>query len=364
MPWGRFLRGQGSGTVDFFEVSDSSGLGIAFRGLELRQKAKSADWCGGRLGCLFLHFLPACWKVYADRADHLHTILKPHNLGALQSVGNCSPLFADPRDLHSVRHLGYVGWGGPSHYLHLALSPKPHPMSSYRIFGIVLACLAATSCVSQEKYDEAVTTAQMYQRSAHDNAEYIAQLQGENASLKMAMDKSGGMHEGVIDAAYTADIDERLASLQKLLAGSGYSKDEVTLLDIEGGYGFSMSASVLFPSGSAQVSSDGQELLVQMAKSIGTGSYERLWIRGHSDSDKVTKPATLKLYPHGNLQLSADRALEVATVLFAKGGLDKLKMAIAGLGSSLPVASNESPEGKSANRRVEIFVIENPTEGE
>jgi chemotaxis protein MotB len=237
-------------------------------------------------------------------------------------------------------------------------------MRSIRLIGVALACLTATSCISQAKYDDAVNTAQMYQRSAHDNAEYIAQLQAENASLKGAMENNPIIIEGVVDAAYTADIDARLASLRNLLAGTGHSSDEVTLLEVEGGYGFSMSDSVLFSSGSAQISSDGQALLTEMAKTIGAGAYERLWIRGHSDSDKVTKPATLKLYPKGNLQLSADRALEVAAILSERGGLDMAKMAIAGLGSSLPVASNETNEGKSANRRVEIFVIEDQTAGE
>ncbi|MFT4709141.1 MAG: chemotaxis protein MotB [Bacteroidia bacterium] len=235
-------------------------------------------------------------------------------------------------------------------------------MRPIRLIGTLLACLAAASCVTQAKYDEALDTAQLYQRSAHDNAEYIAQLQAENAGLRSSMDESMPMQEGVIDAAYTADIDERLASLQGLLNGMGRGSDQVTVLDVEGGYGFSVSDSVLFTSGSAVISTDGQALLISLAGSIAKGDFQRIWIRGHSDSDKVTKASTLQRYPHGNLQLSSDRALEVAALLANRGGLPMSKMAIAGLGSSLPVASNATPEGKSSNRRVEIFVIEDSVE--
>ena len=231
-------------------------------------------------------------------------------------------------------------------------------MRTQRLLGTLFACLAATSCVSQAKYDEALDTALLYQRDAHDNAEYIAQLQAENKGLRTSMDERGPLVEGVVDAAYTADIDERLASLQGLLSGMGRGSDQVTVLEIEGGYGYSLSDSVLFTSGSTAISTDGQALLLQMASSINQGEFQRLWIRGHSDSDKVTKASTLKRYPHGNLQLSSDRALEVAALLANRGGLPMSKMAIAGLGSSLPVATNETAEGKAENRRVEIFIIE------
>ncbi|MDG1498982.1 MAG: OmpA family protein [Planctomycetota bacterium] len=231
-------------------------------------------------------------------------------------------------------------------------------MRPIRLIGTLVACLAATSCISQAKYDEAVDTAQLYQRQAHDSSEYIAQLQAENAGLRTSMEQRPAMEEGVIDAAYTADIDERLASLQGLLHGMGRGSDQVTVLDVEGGYGFSVSDSVLFTSGSAAISTDGQALLINLAGSIAQGDFQRIWIRGHSDSDKVTKPSTLERFPHGNLQLSSDRALEVAALLANRGGLPMSKMAIAGLGSSMPVASNDTPEGKSSNRRVELFIIE------
>jgi chemotaxis protein MotB len=79
-------------------------------------------------------------------------------------------------------------------------------------------------------------------------------------------------------------------------------------------------------------------------------------VRGHTDSDPVVRPATLQKFPHGNLQLSAARAVEVASVLTASGGVPKDMVAVAGFGPYEPLVTNDSADNKRLNRRVEIFV--------
>jgi flagellar motor protein MotB len=219
---------------------------------------------------------------------------------------------------------------------------------------LALSCFALASCVSQAKYDDALSTAQMYQRAAHDNDQYIAQLQGENQRLQQQL---GAFEEGVVDASYAADIDDRLAALRGMLSGMGQSSDLVTTFVVDGGYGYSMESSVLFGSGSAEVSPEGRQVLAGLAKEIASGSFERIWIRGHTDSVPVKKPSTLERFPAGNLELSSARALGVA-VLLAGQGLPMDRLAVAGLGASQPVADNSTDAGKAQNRRVEIFVIE------
>jgi len=222
---------------------------------------------------------------------------------------------------------------------------------------LFLSCLALGSCVTQAKYDDAFQTGQMYQREAHDNAEYIAQLEAERAQWEKGMPDMAVDVVDVVDAAYTEDIDARLASLRSMLSGIGHDVNEVSMFEVEGGYGYSVANSVVFSSGSAVLSNDGRELIGAMAKEIAAKPYQRVWIRGHTDGDPVKKPATLKLYPYGNIQLSSARALEVAMAL-KSGGLPSNKLAVAGLGASQPVASNKTAEGKAQNRRVEIFVID------
>ena len=91
-------------------------------------------------------------------------------------------------------------------------------MSKLTVLSAVLLC---ASCVTQSKYDEALETAQMYQRAAHDNAEYIAQLESRLNNMEAMPMPSAD----TIDASYAADIDERLANLRNMLAGIGHDDD-------------------------------------------------------------------------------------------------------------------------------------------
>ena len=83
----------------------------------------------------------------------------------------------------------------------------------------------------------------------------------------------------------------------------------------------------------------------------------RVWVRGHTDSVKVSRPETLARFPNGNLELSSERALQVAALLSREGGLPWDRLVVAGFGSSLPIADNSTAEGRAANRRIEFNVV-------
>jgi outer membrane protein OmpA-like peptidoglycan-associated protein len=70
-------------------------------------------------------------------------------------------------------------------------------------------------------------------------------------------------------------------------------------------------------------------------------------IEGHTDSDGADDY---------NLQLSQKRAASVKDALSGLG-IDGSRMETKGLGESIPVSDNTSPEGKANNRRVEFIKI-------
>ncbi|GIV36834.1 MAG: hypothetical protein KatS3mg032_1213 [Cyclobacteriaceae bacterium] len=74
----------------------------------------------------------------------------------------------------------------------------------------------------------------------------------------------------------------------------------------------------------------------------------RIEISGHTDS--TGQPAY-------NMKLSENRALAVANYLIANG-IDKIRIAARGYGHMRPVASNDTPEGRQQNRRIEFRVID------
>ena len=219
------------------------------------------------------------------------------------------------------------------------------------------AVLSSVSCVSQAAHEDSLSELRFYQRQYNDLESYQGQLEAENERLKGELALRAGEP---IEAAATKEIDARLAALAEIMARLGSTPGDVTVLSVEGGYGLRFSDAILFDSGSATLRPEGGSVLLEAAAEINNGSYTRVWVRGHTDADPVTRSATLARFPHGNLQLSAARAIEVAAFLAAQGGIPMDRLVVAGFGATDPVTSNSSPSDKAQNRRVEIFVIEDP----
>lgn len=233
-------------------------------------------------------------------------------------------------------------------------SPPSRPRTRWALGGAALA-LALASCVSQAKYDEALETAKLYQRSAQDLEAYQAELEAEVDRLRALK----GLGEGgaPVESSFTDPIDARIEELRRIeerIAGLGQAGD-VTLVEFDGGYGFRLRDSVLFDSGSAELRPAGRQVLETLARDIASEPFDRIQVRGHTDSDRIVREETRARFPHGNLQLSAARAVSVASVLTGEG-VDATRVVVAGLGPNEPVAANDSAANKQLNRRVEIFV--------
>jgi chemotaxis protein MotB len=76
---------------------------------------------------------------------------------------------------------------------------------------------------------------------------------------------------------------------------------------------------------------------------------------GHTDSEPIRGRETRDRFPT-NWHLSASRALAVAQQL-QDAGIDGQRMGFAGFGKHQPVVSNDDPQLRQQNRRVEIFVM-------
>ncbi|HEX6881791.1 MAG TPA: OmpA family protein [Planctomycetota bacterium] len=222
---------------------------------------------------------------------------------------------------------------------------------------LVLPILA--SCVAQTRYDEALAEVKYFQRQYQDLAAFHGELEAENERLRGEL----ALYQGKtpIEAAATEEIDARLERLRQMTenigTAAGVAPGDVEFVDVVGGYGVRVTDAVLFDSGSDQIKPEGRNVLQQVLKQITSGPYQRVWVRGHTDNDPVKKPETVQRFPHGNLQLSAARAIEVAAFL-RSNGLQEDKLVVAGFGPSQPVAPNKDAESKRRNRRVEIYVLE------
>ena len=107
---------------------------------------------------------------------------------------------------------------------------------------------------------------------------------------------------------------------------------------------------VKFDFGQATITSSGISQLDQLAKQLKSkGRALYLEIEGHTDSVGAE---------NDNLKLGEMRAGAVLNYLNEKGGIPLHAMNTISLGESRPVADNSTKEGRAANRRVVIKVLE------
>ncbi|MDZ4772868.1 MAG: OmpA family protein [Planctomycetota bacterium] len=221
--------------------------------------------------------------------------------------------------------------------------------------ALALACLFfSTGCVTQRNYDDLSVSLKRAQQDLYERDARIVELQNSLATAK----KSGAAMDvaRLQDAGMDGDFDQRISELQAKIDGLGHPLGDIERIDVEGGYVLVVQDKILFDSGSADLSGDGKKALDKVAGEIEAQPHGRIWVRGHTDSDRVSKPSTKERFPHGNLQLSTARAVEVAAQLNSSTKVKASDVVVVGYGQYAPLRPNDSAENKRLNRRVEIFV--------
>ncbi|WP_053145719.1 OmpA family protein [Pseudomonas sp. MS646] len=133
----------------------------------------------------------------------------------------------------------------------------------------------------------------------------------------------------------------------------GLSPAQVAVLKQQGfeltdeGWAFGLSGKVLFGSDVEKLNPASTEIVERIGKALLGAGIARVRVDGHTDASGS------QAY---NEQLSKRRASSVGTVL-ASVGMREENIQLRGLGSSKPVASNDTASGRTENRRVAIVVI-------
>jgi chemotaxis protein MotB len=119
----------------------------------------------------------------------------------------------------------------------------------------------------------------------------------------------------------------------------------------------SLQEKLLFKSGSDVVDPKGQEALGTLAKVLNSTSNINIMIEGHTDSIPINK---VKF--QDNWALSTARATSIVRILTKDYMVDPTTITAAGRSKFYPIKSNQTEEGRSANRRTEIILSPNLTE--
>jgi len=230
------------------------------------------------------------------------------------------------------------------------------PFTRTRLLALASLLAPLASCVTQQEYDEMQEMAELYQRQSLDYEDFVPELQAENQLLREELELLRNAGDP-IPASYTQEIDERMGELQAMLAGSDTAPGNIAVFEVDGGIGYRLGQSVIFELSSTEIREEGRAVLQRLAEEIGASEYRRVWVRGHTDDVPMVRPDTLARFPHGNLQLSVARAIEVAAFL-KSAGVSPDRVAVSGFGPNEPIVPNDSSEGRDRNRRVEIYVLD------
>ncbi|WP_119081793.1 OmpA family protein [Altererythrobacter sp. B11] len=137
-------------------------------------------------------------------------------------------------------------------------------------------------------------------------------------------------------------MDQQIKELKETTAGSG-----VDVTETPNGDGILLNLpDVTFPVDSTTISPSFRATLDNVAQSMIKYPNSLIDVMGHTDSTGSDSY---------NLDLSRRRAESVANYLVSRG-VSRARIETVGYGEQYPVASNDTPEGRAQNRRVEIRI--------
>ncbi len=132
-------------------------------------------------------------------------------------------------------------------------------------------------------------------------------------------------------------------------------RGELTISNLEGQLSVNLLNKILFDSGKTVIKKEGQKVLKSLGDVLNKFPDKALQIAGHTDNVQISERLKER-YP-SNWELSTARATSVVHFLQDKVGLSGERLIAAGYSEYRPVASNDEPEGRAMNRRIQILLV-------
>jgi chemotaxis protein MotB len=176
------------------------------------------------------------------------------------------------------------------------------------------------------------------------------QLVSAPLSAPLSALDSGALDSGGSGSGYGPDIDKLRRDLEQAL-GEQIKKHEIEMRLTPEGLVVSLREIGFFNTGEAKLLSDGQATLTRIANVLNQAGFQ-IRVEGHTDN----VPIHTKEFK-SNWELSTARATEVVALLVEQHGFDPRQVSAAGYSEYRPIVSNDTDEGRRANRRVDVVVV-------
>jgi chemotaxis protein MotB len=149
------------------------------------------------------------------------------------------------------------------------------------------------------------------------------------------------------------ETEKRLKKfLAEQVAAGHIAPGSITMRITPDGLVISLHEAGFFPSGSAEVRASSVAILSLLAATLPKNP---LRVEGHTDNIPIHNAQFAT-----NWELSTTRATAIARILLEHGSIDPVNLSAAGYAEFHPVASNDTEEGRTQNRRVDIILLRHP----
>lgn len=198
--------------------------------------------------------------------------------------------------------------------------------------------------------------------NAKKNRELLAQLEAkeqalsaENARLEKLKQDMESRSQRIAELEnIIASKDAAMTKLKDAIskALTNFEGKGLTVEQRDGKVYVSMENKLLFESGSWAVGNNGKEAVKQLGSVLAVNPDIAVMIEGHTDNAPYTGTGQLS----GNWDLSTKRATAIVEILRENPTIIPENLTAAGRGEFAPIATNETPEGKARNRRIEVVL--------
>jgi len=175
-------------------------------------------------------------------------------------------------------------------------------------------------------------------------------------SIKKSLDNIGGKDAQIRDmqAAMARKDSLNLALVMNLKGATANVADSDINIKIEKGVVFiDISDKLLFKSGSFVVNKAAKSVLGKVADVLKNQPDIEFMVEGHTDDKQFRDKGGMI----DNWDLSVKRATSVVRILEKEYKVPPAKMTAAGRSEYVPVASNDTKDGRAANRRTRIVIL-------
>lgn len=174
-------------------------------------------------------------------------------------------------------------------------------------------------------------------------------------SIKKSLDNIGAKDSYIqnLQSAIARKDSLNMALVMNLKGAIGNLDDQDINIKVEKGVVYiDISDKLLFKSGSYNITDRASEVLGKVAKVLNNQPEIEFLVEGHTDSNPYKSGVLLD-----NWDLSVKRATAITRVLQNQYGISPARITAAGRSEYIPVASNDTPEGRAANRRTRIVIL-------